>query len=332
MSYCANPTLCYTNQQTGQRKFIEWRLASPLKKTLYNVPFNCGLCVFCRKKKSIELAVRCVLHASMHLHNCFITLTYDESQPDYHNNLQYRDIQLFKKNLSSYCVYNYDKKIKIFNVHEYGKNGKKHWHLVIFNHDFLDKTYNFTKNGIPHYKSDVLAQKWPHGLHDIGNVTEASAMYQSQYMEKDRKNGNLNNSKKSNSQHKGIGLPYFQKHYRQILSLGYIPFGEKKVPIPRYFQKIAHKHWSHFNEPSNFYDTDHRKKLYTPFKHGDENIDIANLYTYFKNNKDLKILELEDEWNKTVLTHLSTNAKPDFIIAAENYIYDQNNKNKLDNF
>ena len=152
-------------------------------------------------------------------------------------------------------------------------------------------------------------------------------MYQAQYMEKDFKNGNSNNEKKSDSQHKGIGIPYFLQHFRQILSLGYIPFGERKIPVPRTFQKVAHKHWSHFYEPTNFFDTSDRKALYTPFKPGLENKDIADLYILFKNNKNEKIQQLEDEWNEVITNHLKHDLKPEFIKSAENYLYDLKNKN-----
>jgi len=247
--------------------------------------FNCGKCIFCRKNKATELAARCVLHASLYQTNCFITLTYDEQREDYHNKFQYSDIQKFKKKLRRYVDYHYNKKIQIFNVHEYGKNGKKHWHLVIFNHDFSDKELHFMKNGHNYYHSENLKKLWPYGFNIVTDVTEASAMYQSQYMQKDFQYGYVLSEKKSHSKHSGIGRDYFLKHYKQILSLGYIPFGQRKMAIPRYFQKLAHKHYSHFYERQNFHDTSQRKKLYR-WLCASANLDIANHYAkYYSERK-----------------------------------------------
>lgn len=334
---CADPKLCYTSKYTGKRQFRHFSLASRFFKTLHNEVFDCGHCLFCRKKRALELSIRCVLHASMYHSNCFVTLTYDENKAGYHNNFDYKEIQDFKKRLRMHCQRHHSgKKIEIFNVHEYGKNGKKHWHLVIFNHDFSDKTLYTVKKSIPLYTSKTLEKLWPFGFNTIGDVTEASAMYQAQYTQKDIKNGNQNNSKKSDSKHKGIGKPYFLRHFRQILSNGYISFGTgtsmRKVPIPRSFEKIAHKHYSHFHEPENFFDNERRKKLYTPFKPGQENSQISDLYIHYRSIKDEQIEKIKEEWDKVIQTHLNTGEKPEFIKSAENALYDLKNKLNIEQF
>lgn len=328
---CADPILC---ANIGNKKlYRHFSLASAIIKATHHLVFNCGKCIFCRKKKSLELATRCVLHASLYETNCFLTLTYDEKKETYHNNLDYSDIQKFKKRLRQHVSRNYyGKKIEIFNVHEYGKNGKKHWHLVVFNHDFKDKETTPHTGKNPLYKSKKLQELWPHGFSSIGTVTEASAMYQSQYMDKDTKNGNLNNEKKSHSKHAGIAKPYFMRHYSQLLRLGYIPFQSKKIPLPRYFQKLAHKHYSHFYAPENFFDTTSRKKLHRPFKIGQENLDIANHYKEYEKIKKEKIEELEKNWQETITKYLYNYEKTDFQISAENYLYDQQQKQKKEKF
>ena len=235
---CIDPVLSDSNGNS--RRFRHFSLANPVFKLTANQVFNCGTCIICRKRRSLELAMRCVLHASLNPDNCFLTLTYDEKKITYHNNFEYEDIQKFKKKLRRHCEYHYDKKVQVFNVHEYGKNGKKHWHLVVFNHDFKDKIL-FTKSSQNNlYVSPTLDKLWPHGFSTIGDITEASAMYQSQYMQKDLKNGNWTNDKKSHSKHSGIARDYFYKNYEQILKLGYIPFSGRRAPLPRYFQKVAH--------------------------------------------------------------------------------------------
>ena len=314
---CANPTLCYIEQDTGKRLFRSWDKASDQIKQTDRLVFNCGKCLFCRKKNSLELARRCVLHASLYEQNCFITLTYDEDNLG-ENKITYSDIQKFKKRLRKKLQ---PKKVEIFNVHEYGKNGRKHWHLVIFNHDFTDKELFTVKNGNRIYTSQTLKELWPCGHNTIGEVTEASALYQAQYTQKDIKNGNTNNDRKAKSNHSGIGRGFFLRNFRQILSLGYIPFGKTKMPIPRYFEKLAHKHWCHFNDQTAFFDQSYRKRIYTPFKTGQENKQIADLYAYYLTIKHEKIKEMEEQWNEVIMTEFDTKEKPDFIKSAENALY-----------
>lgn len=331
---CADPVLCYINAK-GLKVYRHFSLATSIFKLMATQVFDCGQCVFCRKKRAYELASRCVLHASLYKQNCFLTLTYDEKKSEYHNNFEYSDIQKFKKRLRQHCERNYNgKKIEIFNVHEYGKNGKKHWHLIVFNHDFQDSTRH-SKTSVPGVylrTSPALSKLWPHGFSTIGDVSAASAMYQAQYCEKDLKNGNRQNSKKSHSKHSGIGRPYFLKHFQSILRLGYIPIGGRKLPIPRYFQKLAHKHYCHYYEKSAFFDNQHRKALYRPFKHGQENLEIANLYIDYLETKKTKLIEVEKEWSEFIQEHLTNKTTPDFIKSASNYIYDLNNKTSGDKF
>lgn len=333
---CADPVLCYTNTKGG-RAFRNFSLSNQVFVHLHQQVFSCGKCIICRKKRAYELASRCVLHASLYKQNCFLTLTYDEKKTGYHNNLNYKDIQDFKKRLRSYCKRKFDKKVELFNVHEYGKNGKKHWHLICFNHDFSeDKTVYTYKNAVPLHISKSLETLWPHGFSTIGDVNEASAMYQAQYMEKDFKHGYVKSNKASHSKHSGLGKPYFLLHYSQLLSLGYVPMGGRKMPIPRYFLKIAHKHHSHFYEPGNFLDTKQRKALYRPFnfKTPDQhpNKEIADLFRTYKADKDKKIIELQKEWDEVILQYLTTKEKPDFIKSAENTLHDLRNRTNQEEF
>lgn len=329
---CMDPVLCYRNNKGAQ--YRHFSLATRLFKSIAQTRFSCGTCIHCRKRRSKELAIRCVLHASLYQQNCFLTLTYDEKKPDYHNELQYKDIQDFKKRLRDHCNYHFGKRVQIFNVHEYGENGKKHWHLVLFNHNFSDKT-RFRKSGNNIlYTSKTLDATWSHGHCTIGDVSEASAMYQAQYTQKDLKNGNSNNAKKAKSNHSGIGRDYFLIHYDQILRLGYIPFAGKKIPIPRYFQRLAHKHYSFFNDASAFIDLPHRKKLYGPFdlRTSWPEKNIADLFTQFSEQKQRDILEAQAEWDIIIEEHLATNKTPDFVVSGQNSHYDLTNKVTSSNF
>lgn len=329
---CMDPILCYTPLSKPGRQFRHFSLAGPAFKLLPHQVFSCGKCLFCRKKRATELAMRCVLHASLYTHNSFITLTYDESRKDYHNALQYKDIQDFKKRLRSHCAYHDHKKIEVFNVHEYGRNGKKHWHLIAFNFKPSDLELYTVAASNRLYTSNTLSKLWNYGFHTVGDVSEASAMYQAQYTQKDIKNGNTHNLRKAKSNHSGIGKPYFLHHYRQILTLGYVPFSGRKIPVPRSFLKIAHRHYCHFYEKSAFFDTSSRKAIHRPFKHGVENKEIADLYTNYIETKQEYVKTLITEWEETLSKHLATGDKPDFLLSAENALYDLNNKQHLKDF
>jgi hypothetical protein len=263
----------------------------------------------------------------------FLTLTYDETKPDYHNELEYRDIQLFKKNLRSYANQkrNGKKRLEIFNVHEYGKNGKKHWHVLVFGIDFKDKEVQSYSNGNPLYKSKTLEKIWPHGHSSIGSVTEASAMYQAQYMEKDTKNGN-NGKRKSKSNHSGLGKTYFMRHYRQLLRLGYLPFNGHKYKLPRYFEKLAHRHWCHYNDPSYFHDIIGRKKVYSLFKEGEANPEISQLYIDYDKRKKEAIRDRQEDWQMEMDRYIQTGLEPSFVQSLDNALYNLKNKTQQEKF
>lgn len=328
---CADPVLCYTDTK-GTRIFRNFRLSNDVFKQLPHVVFNCGKCISCRKKRAYELASRCVLHASLYKENCFLTLTYDEKKEGYHNRFEYKDIQDFKKRLRSHVTRKNKKKIELFNVHEYGANGKKHWHLIAFNYSPEDKIFFTTSKGIPLYTSKELEKLWPYGFNTVGSVSEASAMYQAQYMEKDFEHRNVHTSRRSHSKHSGLGKPYFLNNYRQILELGFIPLNGAKLPIPRYFQKIAHKHFCHYYDQSAFVNTRERKALYRPFKKEKPIRLMADLYLTFKERKEEHTLDLIEEWETVISQYLTTKDKPDFIKSAENYLHDLRNKPKKGDF
>lgn len=348
---CADPTLCYTRPD-GRKTYRSFSMASRFHLLVHQTVFSCGKCLICRKKRAYELASRCVLHSSMYKQSCFITLTYDEKEESYHNVFNYPDIQRFKKILRNYhneVEYSHirSKKLKrrrvdkrfykpfeIFNVHEYGRNKKKHWHLIVFGLDFQDKEVHSIKNNITIYKSKQLRQLWPHGYNTIGDVTEASAMYQAQYMEKDFKHGNNNSNLKSHSKHSGIGKPYFMSHFDQILSLGYIPFGGRKLPIPRYFEKIAQRHYAYFFDRSLFVARGNAKSApCRPFGPKDSPIRrMADLYRTYLSRKEEFKLDLEQQWKEVLETYLTTSESPDFIKSASNQLYDLRNKNTLERF
>ncbi|WNK14294.1 MAG: replication initiator protein [Microvirus sp.] len=329
---CADPVLCYTDQK-GKRIFRHFSHSSEIYKAhLHQQVFSCGRCLPCRKAKAQQLAARCCLHASLYKDNCFLTLTYDEKKEGYHNEFHYADVQNFKKRLRKYVSGKLKRRIEVFNVHEYGKNGKKHWHLIVFNWRPDDQTLFTTSGGHSLYTSKLLEKLWSKGFSTIGDVSEGSALYQAQYMEKDFKHDNQTSKRKSHSKHSGLGRPYFEKHYKQLLTLGYVPFGGRKIAIPRYFEKIADKHYSYFYDQSRFHDTSFRKAVHRPFKKDQANKEIADLYLEYKTVRQKHIESLEEEWKSLITEHLTAQNEPDFIKSASNKLYDLKNRQDQEKF
>lgn len=150
-------------------------------------------------------------------------------------------------------------------------------------------------------------------------------MYQAQYTQKDFKNGNSNNSKRAHSRHSGIGRDYFLAQYNQILRLGYVPFQGRKAPIPRYFLKLAHKHFLIFMS-NQIFDLPYRKALYRPFKDGEANKEIADLYGVYSIVRKEFVAELSAEWEAFLDSNLFSTSDPDFKLSYDNYLYDLKNK------
>lgn len=142
----------------------------------------CGQCMSCRLTRSRNWAIRCVHEASLHDHNSFITLTFNDLYLNKDRNLCVRDFQLFMKRLRRAHS---DIKIKFFHCGEYGEEeGRPHHHACIFGYDFPDKLHWSTRDGIRLYRSPELEKLWGKGFCTIGDVTFESAAYVARYVTK----------------------------------------------------------------------------------------------------------------------------------------------------
>lgn len=138
----------------------------------------CGQCIGCRLERSRQWAVRCLHEASLHEANCFITLTYADSNLPLGGTLVYRDFQLFMKRLRKYAG-----KITFYCGGEYGEEmARPHYHALLFGFDPPDKVY-YCKgvDGSKLYSSEILDKLWGLGTVRVGSVTFASAAYIARY-------------------------------------------------------------------------------------------------------------------------------------------------------
>lgn len=164
--------------------------------------FDCGACPECLHKRSNLWALTSVYEAKCHLHNCMITLTYDNFvfdssghiigetpvNPDLKVNK--RHVQLFLKRLRKWYSTVSDEKIKYRCCAEYGSTTHRaHYHLILFGVCFPDiHFYKKSKRGNPIYLSSILTSLWKFGICTVDsiNVGASIARYCSKYLAKSR--------------------------------------------------------------------------------------------------------------------------------------------------
>lgn len=140
----------------------------------------CGQCIGCRLERSRQWAMRCLHESTLYENNCFITLTYDDSNLPAGGSLDYSDFQKFMKRLRKRVK----SPVRFYMGGEYGQNGtiRPHFHACLFGYDFFDKVYyKKTSSGEKIYTSKLLESLWPYGLSSVGNVTFESAAYIARY-------------------------------------------------------------------------------------------------------------------------------------------------------
>ena len=222
-----------------------------------NLP--CGQCIGCRIEKSRQWATRCIHEASMHDENSFVTLTYDDDNLPWDGSLNKKHLQDFMKRLRWHFR---DKTIRFFACGEYGeKLNRPHYHVLLFNHDFQDKTLWSENDGVRTYTSEILERLWPFGFSTVGNVTWDSAAYCARYVTK-KKTGEqaqdhywrmlatdlevqLEPEYATMSTKPGIGKTWFDTYREDCFPSDNIHHNGKKLRIPAYYDKLLADHNEH---------------------------------------------------------------------------------------
>lgn len=272
---------------------------NPIIRDYVEIP--CGKCIGCLLKRSREWADRCMMEASYHEHNSFITLTYnDEHLPEKreiinsltgeisespYRSLQKEDFQKFMKRLRKAI---HPLKIRYFACGEYGdfeNTGRPHYHAIIFGYDFPDKV-EFKKNfrNEKYYVSELLQKCWsdvnknPIGFTTVCDVSWDCCAYVARYCLKKMDN-NLSDFYKQfaldpeftlMSRKPGIARNYYEEHKNDIYEDQRIILsdvkGNKILRPPKYFDKL--------------YDIDNP----------DDFIDIkSNRMEFMKNKKEIEL-------------------------------------------
>lgn len=252
---CFRPLKGYRSKErteNGKRRIV----FNP-KEAYYDLKIDipCGQCAGCRDMKRKEWAVRILHESSLHEHNSFITLTYNEKHLPKDGSVHLEDFQNFMKNLrmketrlarkASRYSGNLIKprKIKYFMCMEYGDNGRPHYHACLFGYDFSDKV-KFSKVGDnQYYLSRELENIWKKGFCLIGNVEIGSAMYCAQYIQK-KITGKMKEEyyegrePEKATQSNGIALGWFQKFNSDLTNGDFIILGGRKYKVPKYYSNL----------------------------------------------------------------------------------------------
>lgn len=183
----------------------------------------CNQCSGCRKRQSLEWALRCTHEVQMHRYNCYLTLTYDDNNLPPNRSLRHSDYVAFMKATRNALSRGWiglradetllpsalrlggrnrqrlniaageygalpHTPIKFYMAGEYGElYGRPHYHAILFGMDFPDMLYHGkSKAGEKIYTSATLQRLWPHGYSSLGTATFASAAYISRYITKKR--------------------------------------------------------------------------------------------------------------------------------------------------
>lgn len=195
--------------------------------------------------------------ASIHEHNSFLTLTYNDSNLPPDGNLAPDDVTKFFKRLRKLLN---GKKILYYYCGEYGENfSRPHYHIALFGHDFSSDRvpHRLTSSGAV-YRSPQLEKLWPYGFSEIGNLEYDSARYVAGYVQKKvtgkkaKEHYQKLNSETGEvhdvhpefarmSRRPAIGLNWIQQYHTDIYNHDVCYVGDKKLRPPAYYDKWLQK-------------------------------------------------------------------------------------------
>lgn len=213
----------------------------------------CGRCLECRLEYSRQWANRCMLEASVHPDNWFITLTYDDEHLPLNSKgfptLNKDEISIFIKNLRRYFDYHFKhNNIRFFGCGEYGETtARPHYHVLIFNLPLMDLNYMFTKNNNAYFESLIVNKIWDKGFAVISDVSWDTCAYTARYVVKKAKGETASVYSELDivpeyvrmSRDPGIGKAYFDSHKDLIYRYDKLTIpGVGPIRPSRYYDKL----------------------------------------------------------------------------------------------
>lgn len=253
---CDFPAKAYRTAEFGPsgKRLITFNPTKGIDSATGGFDLPCGVCTGCRLERSRQWAVRMMHESQLHEYNCFLTLTYDKQNVPITNSLDLSALQNFVKRIRAHADYHYNNKLRFFACGEYGdENNRPHYHLIIFNHDFPDKTLYSNKNNQKLYTSPTLQNLWPQGFTTLGPVNYTTAAYCARYTLKkiggkkaadyyyrqSPTDGNFYSVRPEfsvMSRRPGIGTGWVEKFKSDFYPSGFVVTDGAPVPVPRFYK------------------------------------------------------------------------------------------------
>lgn len=226
-----------------------------------DVKVPCNRCIGCRIDRARDWSLRITHESKLHRHNWFITITYDDENLPTPPSLNYSDFQLFAKRIRrKYGPF------RFFMCGEYGDQTRRpHFHAITFGLALPDLKRWAGSDAMPTFRSDSLEKLWGKGMIVLGAVTPQSANYVARYNLK-KITGDLAEAHyrwvdpQTGESHQlepefchmstkpGIGRSWYDKFHSDFHTHDYAVSDGQKLPIPRYYDKLAKRHGYELDE------------------------------------------------------------------------------------
>lgn len=239
--------------------------APPVGSDYKEVSLPCGKCSECKKKYTLDWALRMQAECQMHDQNCFLTLTYDDDHLHYTKSglptLCYDDVTLFIKRLRKFFDCEEKRmikkglswkkpKISYYYCGEYGDLSQRpHYHMILFGWipPLKDRYVSDSAGDNILYESPLIEKLWSHGICTVQDVTFSACAYVSGYVQKKRKDwddykkslyyGDRLEERSFCSRRPAIGKRFYAKYKFDMFSHDSFVSDGKEFPVPRYFYK-----------------------------------------------------------------------------------------------
>lgn len=241
---------CYQPIKGYRRKDGSGRLTTKITEGYQDLKLEvkCGTCIGCRVERQTDWAIRAMHEAQMHEASSFVTLTYDDEHLPEDHGLVLDHWQRFAKKLRKEIG-----PFRFLHCGEYGaENLRPHYHALIFGTNFPD---SIALAGSQLRISAVLADKWNHGFHSVGELTFASAKYVAKYVTKkligkdtstryerlDITTGEVWDVRPeyaTMSRRPGLGRSWFEKYNRDVYPGNFVIVDGKKYKPPAYYDSL----------------------------------------------------------------------------------------------
>lgn len=210
------------------------------------VPFGCGQCLPCRINKRRQWMWRQFFESLLHEENCFVTLTYSDSELPPNGNLVPKDAQLWLKRFRKIIS---PRKVRYFLVGEYGdETFRPHYHLSLFGVGGLTLLPVF---GGFNSVAAIIESTWGKGISHTVEFNERTAQYVAGYTTKKlttagdpRLKGRTPEFMRS-SRRPGLGVDAMKIVAQQLLATNNLSedvphslkLGRKNIPLGRFMLK-----------------------------------------------------------------------------------------------